>query len=144
MSGITGIGAGALSGILDSLYATFDTSASGVDSTQDSTSTDTSAETSGSSAATDQAASLALLMAEARLSMMEALFDDSASSETTMNQLFTSAENFKILTRSDILETHPELIDALLDSGTSSSVSSDAEDYISSISSSGSIIDYMA
>lgn len=142
MSGITGISADTISGILDSIYAASDTSVS--ESSSDGTSSDTTADTSETSEAADLAASLAVLAAEAQLSLIENLFGDSASSDATMNELFMSAENYKVLVQSDILETHPELAGTLLDVETSSSASADIEDYLSGIASSGSIIDYFA
>lgn len=142
MSGITGIGSDTISSILDSIYAASEPSAS--ESASDGTSSDTAAKPPESSEAADLAASLAVLAAEAQLSLIETLFDSSPSSDETMGQLFMSAENYKVLIQSDILDMHPELASTLLDDGTSSSSTADIEDYLRGLASSGSIIDYFA
>ena len=142
MSGITGIGSDTISSILDFIYAASDTSAS--ESVSDDASSDTASNTSEASEAADLAASLAVLAAEAQLSQIETLLGGSPSSDETMSQLFMSAENYKVLIQSDILDMHPELASTLLDDGTSSSSTADIEDYLSGIASSGSIIDYFA
>ena len=148
MSSINGISTNALSGILNSLVAK-PASPSTANSTSDSTSSDstspsTTATTSAASTTSSQADSLRLMAAQAQLSMIGALLDDSSSSATSMDQLAMSAENYKILTQSNILQAHPELVNTLLNNGTSSLSSTEEGDSLSSITSSGSNIDFMA
>ena len=122
MSSVSGVNSSALNSILNYLNGnTASTStANGA--------TSTSGNNSGITTASNQKASITLLAAETQFSAESSLIAGSDSDTSSMDQLAMSADNYKFLAQTKVLQNHPELINTLLNLDTSSQTSSDGSD----------------